>query len=725
VTVPSSSPAPHEHQPQQPFRIAISASFTAEPARPVLEFWGRQLNSAFEIHYAAYNQIEQTLLDPGSEFGRNHHGVNVALCRYQDLGQFDTWDEAALEQLETNARHLAGALREAPSRLNVPLIFILCPASPGFAADPGCAASLARARTMFSQSLDGVPGLHCLDDVEIEPLYPVENWYDAEGERLGHIPFTEHWFAAMGTALVRRAHALFMPPYKVIAVDCDNTLWRGICGEDGPAGVELDPARRHLHEFLLEQREAGMMLTLASKNNEQDVLDTFAAHPEFPLQLRHFTAWRLNWDSKARNLASTAGELNVGMDTFIFVDDNPKECAEVAEGAPEALPLALPEDISGLPEFLRHVWAFDHPVITEEDRQRSVMMTQSLEFGREVRRASSLEEFIAGLNLRVDFQPLNIERLGRVAQLTQRTSQFNVTTIRRGEGEIQHLLTAPGFRCYTAEVSDRFGEYGLVGVLMVQARIVELYVDTFLISCRALGRGVEHRLLSAIAEEALDSGIYTVTVPFRPTSKNLPARQFLESIPFGRKFEEDGQMVYRFPATELQALRWKPGVDAVAAQKPAQKPGAGRRFVEFARIAMELRTPGQVIAAMRKELQASFQSPAAQETLSGDAERKLAAIWSELLQKPVQSSAANFFDLGGHSLLAVLLLMRVKDEFGVELSVDDVYSGALTLGDLAAAIEARQLGAMDPDEYHALLAEIEGLSDEEVRALLEREQQSE
>ncbi len=718
MTVSSSSLTPHVQPPQPTFRIAISASFTADPIRPILEFWGRQLNSAFDVQFAPYNQIEQTLLDPGSVFGQNHHGVNVVLCRYEDLGQFETWDDAALRQLELNARHLCGALREAPARLSSPLIFCLCPSSPGFSDGAGV-------RELFVQSLDGVPGLQFIDSAEIASLYPVENWYDAEGERLGHIPFTEQWFAALGTGVVRRAHALFMPPYKVIAVDCDNTLWKGICGEDGPAVVELDPARRCLHQFLLDQRESGMILSLASKNNEQDVFDTFAAHPEFPLQLRHFTAWRLNWDSKAANLVSMAAELNVGLDTIIFVDDNPKECAEVAGGAPEALPIALPEDISGLPEFLRHVWAFDHPVITEEDRQRSAMMTQSLEFGREIRRAASLEEFIAGLNLRVDFQPLDLERIGRVAQLTQRTNQFNATGIRRGESEIQGMLSAPGFRCYTAEVSDRFGEYGLVGVLMVQTRIVELYVDTFLLSCRALGRGVEHRMLSAIAEEALDHGIYTVTVPFRPTAKNLPARQFLDSIAFGRKFEEDGQVVYRFPATDLQALRWKPGPQETVAPKPAARAGSGRRFVEFARIARELRTPAQLIAAMRKEAQASFQAPIAQDALSTDVQRKLAGIWSELLQKPVQASSANFFDMGGHSLLAVLLLMRVKEEFGVELSVDDVYSGTLTLGDLAEAIESRQLGAMDPDEYQALLAEIEGLSDDEVRALLEREQQGE
>ncbi len=715
-----------EQPPVPPFRIAIGASFTAEPIRAALQFWGRELNRNFEIRFAPYNQILQSLLDPAGEFAQNTHGVNLVLLRYEDLGQFEELDAAALSQLEFNMAELASALRAAPVRLKEPLIVCLCPSAPSFTENPACAASLTRARSTLEHSLAGVPGLQYLDEFEIGRSYPVEDCYDAGAEQLGRIPYTELYFAALGTALIRRTQALYMPPFKVIAVDCDNTLWRGICGEDGPAGVSLDPARRRLHEFLLRQRDAGMILALASKNNQQDVFDTFAAHPEFPLQLSHFTTWRLDWSSKAANLASLSAELNVGLDTFLFLDDNPKECAEVADGAPEVLPLTLPENIDDLPQFLDHVWAFDRLGVTEEDRQRGAMMAQTLEFGREVRKAASLEEFIAGLNLRVDIQPMAQERLGRVAQLTQRTNQFNCTTIRRSEAEIQALLAEGRHEIFTAEVADRFGEYGLVGVLIVERGEGELAVDTFLLSCRALGRGVEHRMLSALAEHALDHGIYSVTVRFRETAKNLPAGQFLRNVGADSVLLRDDGSVYRFKATELQALRWKPDAEAVAAPitKPRSTPNAAHRFVAFEHIARDLRTPAQILTAIRKQAQAPLKPSSAADAPATAVELKLAAIWTELLQRPVVSNTANFFDLGGHSLLAVLLLMRVKEEFAIELTVDDVYSGSLTLSELARTIEARQLGEIDPDEYHALLAEIEGLSDEEVRALLEEEEQA-
>lgn len=703
--------------PPESFRIAVAASFTAEPLGPFLRFWARRLNTPFETVFAPYNQVVQTLLDPGSVFAANGRGVNVILLRASDLAGNSPDSRTTAEAAAANARQLAGAVRSALPRLTVPLLFLLCP--------PEEDTPAAEVESALVEALAGLPALHFFHYADLLALYPVGQVHDERASEIAHIPYTEEMFAALATLIVRRAHTLAMPPYKVAAVDLDNTLWRGICGEDGPGGVVLDPPRKQLQEFLLRQREAGMLLAIASKNNLNDVLETFSAHPEFPLRLEHFATWRIDWNPKSVNLSSLASELNLGLDSFIFLDDNPKECAEVSSSAPEVLSITLPPDLEELPEFLAHIWAFDHPSVTEEDRRRAELMAQSLEFSRAAQSTASLEEFIASLNLRVDVQPLAPERLPRAAQLTQRTNQFNTTTIRRTEGELAALEQTPGVRIFTAEVSDRFGDYGLTGLVIVFTRLNELYVDSLLLSCRVLGRGVEHRILARLAELALDEGVYTVTVPFSPTARNTPARAFLESIPFGRVHEDNGGLVFRFPAVELQTLRWSPASSLHAAAEPSSPPrAAGRTFTGYAEIAQSLRTPAQILAAARREA-AGVQATAPPQAFSSETEEKLARIWAELLQKPIVDSGANFFDLGGHSLLAVLLLMRVKEEFGVELAVDDVYSGSLTLGSLSAVIDARRLGAADPEEYEALLAEIANLSDEEVRALLEREMQQE
>ncbi len=696
-----------------PFRFVISATFTAEPLRPVVAFWGAQLNSHFDIRFAPYNQIAQSLLDPGSDLRLNNHGVNIVLARLEDLGQFQSDAPDALPRLEENVHALAQQIRDAAPSLAAPLIFCLCPSSPAFLDTPERQAFKKRMLAFLSAALDQTPGVQLLHYEQIDRLYPVDGRHDPEAERLAKIPYTELYFCALGTALVRYTHALLLPPFKVVALDCDNTLWRGICGEDGPENIELDPPRRALQEFMVDQREAGMLLTLASKNNEQDVLDTFAAHPEMPLNLRNFVAWRLNWDSKAENLISLSEELGLGLDSFIFVDDNPKECAEVDGSLPQVLSLALPDPIERTPEFLKHVWAFDHPVVTEEDQNRSAYYAQQQEFGAEAHRASSLEEFMASLDLRVSIQPSSEAKLPRTSQLTQRTNQFNLTTIRRTEAEIQALRD----NVYTLDVSDRFGDYGQTGVIICRPEGKDLLVDTFLLSCRVLGRGVEHRVAAFLGEHAQSRDLSNVVFRYQRTAKNSPARDFLESIDGGERTPDTNGFVLRVPSAELARLQWKAPRHTPEKPRPAISASKSqRKTVDYACIANELASAGAILQAMRAR-----HAPAELTEAMTETEEQLARIWADLLGRSSVSRIDNFFDLGGHSLIAVLLLLRIRETFGVELSIDDVYSGTLTLADMAARVETAQLGGVDPEEYAALLAEIEGLSDEEARQLLATE----
>ncbi len=686
------------------FRLAISATFTAEPIEPVLNFWARQLQTPFEIRFAPYNQIAQTLTDPASEFAANQHGVNVLLLRLEDLAQFDAADAVTLARMESNLTEVIRLVRESLPRMSVPLIFALCPSS--------------ESRRQFTHEmslrieamLESTPGILYLSHEEIQQLYPVANPASDAGERLGHIPYTELYFCALGTALVRLTHGLFSPPFKVIALDCDNTLWKGICGEDGPSGVSIDPPHRALQEFMREQQDAGMLLAMASKNNEADVLETFAKHPEMPLQLHHFVGWRLNWDAKSANLQALASELSLGLDSFVFVDDNPIECAEVAESIPEALALPLPEEPREISHFLNQIWAFDHVLVTEEDRNRSAHYKTALEFGRELKHASNLESFVNSLELSVRIQPCSADQLDRVAQLTQRTNQFNFTTIRRTAAEISASEADGRLECRAVNVSDRFGDYGLTGVVLFREAGDALVIDTLLLSCRVLGRGVEHRVMAYLSDEALRRGLKTVTATLTTTSKNEPARRFLTEI--GAHVEERTAtgLSYRIPAAELRDLRWKISPEGGSVKAWAPRPATHKR-PDYARIARELSTPVQILEAMR------FNSASRSEEPSTEA--RLAQIWSELLHKSGISSADNFFDLGGHSLLAVLLIVRVRETFGVELAIDDVYSVNLTLGELTSRIERALLG--EGSTYEDLYKEIEAMSDEEVKQLLAAE----
>jgi FkbH-like protein len=592
-----------------------------------------------------------------------------------------------------NAGEIAAALRVAAGRDACPLIFVLCP-------DHGEAAGeIACATTALMDAMDG----RSLDYGAIERLYPLASRFDAAADRLGAIPYTEKYFVAMGTALARRIAAVSLVPFKAVAMDCDNTLWEGICGEDGPAGVSLGAGRRALQEFLLRQREEGMLLALASKNNLSDVMETFSQHPEMPLRPEHCSAMRVNWEPKPGNIAEIAGELGLGVDSFIFMDDSAKECAEMREEQPQVLTLELPgellADAAKTQHFLDHLWAFDRLGVTAEDRQRAASYERAREFGQAFQSAHSLEEFMATLELRVAIEPVAEGQLARVAQLTQRTNQFNFTTVRRSESEIRQLLGTQ--ECVAVTVRDRFAEYGLTGAVIYSVGGETLRVDSFLLSCRVLGRGVEHAVMAYLGSRP---GVRFVEVTLAPSRKNQPALQFLRAV--GAEYERD--LTFRFPAEYLAGLRWKPAAAAPVVEKVREP--EQHRYLPFERIARELSTVEEILTAMRGAVSLD-------EGMSST-ERELAAIWAELLQVPRVGPHDRFFDLGGHSLLAVQLISRVQERLHVALPVDDVYSGDVTLRDLAMKVDAMGSGGMEAAEYEAMLAEIEALSDDDVRALL-------
>jgi FkbH-like protein len=696
----------------------VSATFTADAVEPVLAFWMRELGFDYAVEVAPYNQVFQLLLDPAGALASNQSGVNIVLVRLEDWSQSAVPD---LARLETGVHQFLAGLRSAAQTFAAPLIVVLCPGSPGFAAQSGAAEFEQHMETLIAAGMEGLPAVYLVRSAEIAALYPVSQPHDPLGDKLGHIPYTPAYFAALGAMLARKIHALRVPPFKVIALDCDDTLWRGICGEDGPQGVVIDPPRKALQEFMRAQHAAGMLLCLCSKNNVEDVLDTFRLHPEMLLRLEHFAAWRINWSPKPVNLAALAQDLDLGLDTFILVDDNPKECREVEASLPEVVSLALPAREAEIPDFLRHVWAFDRLRVTGEDRQRAAMYAQERQRRQARQQAASLEEFVKSLQLEVRIAPMPPKDLARVAQLTQRTNQMNFTTVRRSESDIQALLASGKAECLTVHVSDRFGSYGLAGVIIFRGGADAVVIDTFLLSCRALGRGVEHRMLAALGEIARERGLRTVEARFTRSPRNRPALLFLESVGLPFQIVRGDALMFRFPAAVAAGIKYQPAQTPAPPRAAAVEPApAARPAIPYARIA-ELRDPQKILERVRAATPAVPPVSRSSEPPRTDLERQLCRIWSEMLGVYPIGVHDNFFDLGGHSLLAVQLLSRLADELGVELTLEVVYGADFTVAELARAIELREVEMAGGDQYAALLAEIESLSDEEVRELLAKE----
>jgi FkbH-like protein/FkbM family methyltransferase len=591
------------------------------------------------------------------------------------------------------------ALRSFMSQATAPLVLCVCPRTPAAAADPGVQAALNDVEETLLSAAGTIPNVHAIGSASLLRHYPVSDYYDLHSHHVGHIPYTPEGYAAIGTALFRAIHTLKRRPFKVIVLDCDNTLWKGVCGEDGALGIELSTPYRRLQEFMLGQMRAGMLLCLCSKNNEQDVLDVFDQRGDMVLKREHLAAWRLNWDSKADNIKSLAHELNLGLDAFIFIDDNPVECADVRITCPDVLTLQLPRDGESLPAFLNHVWAFDHAGLTDEDRNRTRMYQENAERRKFREQIISLKDFVRGLQLRVEIADVTDDQLGRVSQLTFRTNQFNFTTIRRSENEIRDFVKRAGATCLGVRVVDRFGDYGLVGVVMYETAADRYTVDTVLLSCRVLGRGVEHAVLAHLGQRAVAANKRFVELAYRPTAKNTPVSEFIKSIGDHDRTATDTS--WTFAADRLASLEYEPdgtgqhGLEAPARPEPDARPlrqgwvlGSGVGSEPLQLIAEHLHDSDRVAKAIDEyRLKQQPLDAPVDVAPSGTLQAALLNIWRKVLARPRIGVNDNFFEVGGTSLKAVQVIAMIRKELKQSLSIVTLFE-CPTVALLAAKLGA-------------------------------------
>ncbi|OMP77238.1 hypothetical protein BW716_20680 [[Flexibacter] sp. ATCC 35208] len=509
--------------------VNICSTFVAEPLEEYMQYWSQELEMGLQINFAPYNQVFQQLYNTDSLL-YNADGINVLLLRVEDWIR-DVRDWSAEEQvtlLEQAAEELKKAFNYSREHMFVTCLVGLAPLSPAAGYAPEVAAALELANNTLLTFFANKTGCYLVDMEEAASLYAVEEVFDTRSDEVGHIPFSTEYYAALGTLLARKVRACKATPYKVIVFDCDNTLWKGICGETDARGVEIDENFKELQRFLLKKYEEGFLLAIASKNNEADVWEVFDTHPDMVLNRSHIAAHRINWEHKALNIGSLARELNLSADSFIFLDDSMFEIEQVSAAYPDLLALPLPGDAAGIPGFLYHNWAFDRLHITAEDRERNNMYKAEKERKSAQEESRSIAAFMQSMNIRVYMDPLAEVDVERAVQLTLRTNQFNLNGKQLSSaGVLEYMKDNNGIQ-RIIKVEDRFGNYGTVGLLLAGAHNGRLLIDTWLLSCRVLGRGVEDIVLEHLQAYAAANGLYTLEADFIPTAKNKPFSQFLE-----------------------------------------------------------------------------------------------------------------------------------------------------------------------------------------------------
>jgi FkbH-like protein len=346
----------------------------------------------------------------------------------------------------------------------------------------------------------------------------------------GRIPYSAQASKALAQAIGQAIAAQCVPQVKVLALDLDDTLWRGIYGEQGSEGLQCGDdfpgnAFKALQEECLRLKSQGLLLTILSKN-DADVLRVFDEHPGMSLKRDDFAAYRINWAPKADNIRALAKELSLGLETFLFLDDSPHERDAMRWLAPEVCTPDLPSDPARRPDFLRAYRPLWPTRLTSADRERTELYAVQAKARALRGQAAGLEDYLAGLEQALEVEHATAASLSRIAQMHARTNQFNLTTQRLSETDLAGMLADEGHSVLQGRLTDKFGDHGVVICAAVKLVGRRACIQSFLMSCRVIGREVELAFLGAVLGYLCTRGIDEVEARYVPTKKNGPAEHF-------------------------------------------------------------------------------------------------------------------------------------------------------------------------------------------------------
>jgi FkbH-like protein len=540
-----------------PVRLAIVSDATIDLIRPVLEGALVARGVRPTLHVAPYGQVTTSLLDAGGPLDRfGPQVVIVATTPAQVAGWPDLHE--SLERIEARVERAVNAILEPCERVHartgadIIVNTLHAPVSRALgnlgAKTPGDPVTFLR-RVNLALA-DRAPAFVHVNDVAyqaerrgLDRWFDEQYWYDAKqpvafdaiGDYCRHV-------AAMVGALLGRSK-------KCLVVDLDNTLWGGVVGDDGLGGIAVGPgqplgeAYSAFQAYVKDLKNRGVLLAVSSKNDDQVARAVFTDHPDMTLRLDDFVAFKANWGPKSASLRAMAGELDLPLDAFVFVDDNPAERAEVAMAVPEVTVVSLPEDPAGYVRALERTCLFEMVRLTAEDTSRTIAY-QARRQSLDAREASTdVGAYLASLDMRARVHAFDDVSIERITQLVNKTNQFNLTTPRVVAADMRRLMTNPGVVTRMVRLSDRYAVHGLISVAWAHVDGVELVIDAWLMSCRVLGRGVEHVVFNDLLRAARTAGLTRLAGTYAPSGRNGLVKDLYRSLGFAR-LDREGPVEY-------------------------------------------------------------------------------------------------------------------------------------------------------------------------------------
>lgn len=529
----------------RPLRVAVLRNATLEPALPAVTVALVQRGFIPEFRLGDFDVYEPYAEGLGDRHGALLAGADVAFVYWDpDHLAGDAVFAPPDDLAEVLRARLTGLLESLVARADGSVVVAnLAPtmlemSGPRGARDPRAWPQVARrvnlALADFAAHEDSVA---VLDLAGAVARFGVSGYRDARTYYPSRVAFSAAFAPRFAGAFASTVAAALSQPRKCLVLDCDNTLWGGVLGEDGPEGVHIGTeypgsVYRLFQLHLRALHDQGFLLALNSKNDEAEVLAFLRSSPGMVLREEHFATHRINWEDKAGNIRGIAADLNIGIDSLIFIDDSDVECERVRRALPEVQVERFPSVPLEIPGFIESLRGTEILGVTEDDLRRSESLRADVRRRALRERVGGYREFLESLDIELTIRRGVSAQVERISQLTQRTNQFNLTTHRYSVAETRAMMDRD--RVYTMAMRDRFSDYGTIAVAIVREgeRPGEAEIDSLLMSCRAFGRRIEETFLAAILDDLAVAGVRRVTAAFRPTARNGMVRDFYPRLGF-------------------------------------------------------------------------------------------------------------------------------------------------------------------------------------------------
>jgi len=418
--------------------------------------------------------------------------------------------------------------------------------------------NLNRLNQLVISKVKSNPNLYLLDVGFISSRLGLLNWYHEKSWYQAKIPFHPFNAVCLAKALSDILAAIRGKLLKCIVLDLDNTMWGGIIGDDGVDGIKVGPGGEgevfsHFQNYIKTIHEKGVLLAVCSKNEEENAKIPFNSHPHMIIKEEDIVCFIANWTDKASNIRQISLSLNLGLDSFVFLDDNPVERAQVKDALPQVVVPELPEDNSEWVSFLDRLNLFNSFGFTDDDLKRSQMYKEEAVRVQAKTKYQNINEFLISLDINMEINPFRENDVARIAQLLQRSNQFNLRTQRLTEGDCRMVINNPGsYLGLSVKLEDKFGDYGLVSVVNCRRESQNLFIDEFAMSCRVLKRGVEEAIFEYLINYCRENEIQFMRGEYLKTPKNNLVKELYGTLGFIKLEETESSSLWELSVMDTQ-----------------------------------------------------------------------------------------------------------------------------------------------------------------------------